>query len=120
MKLTTRLKRGRKSEWWVLEGGRVRTTVAEISRELTGGVVMQYRPYLHMRDKPGPDGESYYLRQLAAKDTLDEAIKVVAEAMEPKAVTAEATDRVTFIGVGMTQEKADQFAAGIRRRITRS
>lgn len=117
MKLTTRLKKGRKTEWWVLAGGEVRHTVAEINRELTGGVAMQYRPYLHMRDKPGPDGEDYYLRQLAAKDTLAEAVEVVRDAMTPKAAAADVCDRVTFIGVGMTQEKADKFADAIRRRL---
>ena len=119
MKLTTRLKRGRKAEWWVLAGGKVSHTVAEVVRELVGGVELMYRPYLHLLN-PGQDGEPYTLRQLAAKDTLAEAIEVVRAALEPQDAVAEVNDRVTFIGVGMTQEKANQFAAGIRRRLPRS
>ncbi len=79
---------------------------------------MQYRPYLYVYGKPAPDGEAYCLRQLAAKDTLAEAVEVVrAELSKP--VAAEVCERVTFMGVGLTQEQADKFADGIRRRIER-
>ena len=116
MKLTTRLKRGRKTEWWVLKGGEVRMTIGEINRELTGGVVMQYRPYLHMRDKPGPDGEDYYLRSLSAKDTLAEAVEMIREKLaEPEVVKV--TDKVAFIGVGMTADRAAKFANAMSRKI---
>ena len=114
MKLTASLRRGSKTKWIVKSGSAV---VAEINHELTGGVVLQYRPYLHMTDKPGPDGESYYLRQLAAKNTLAEAVEVISLAIEPPVVAADVADRVTFIGVGMTQDKANKFAAGIRKRM---
>ena len=112
MKLTTRLKRGRKTEWWVLLG----STIGEINREMTGGVVMQYRPYLHMRDKPGPDGEDYYLRALSAKDTLAEAVEMIREKLaEPEVVKV--TDKVAFIGVGMTADRAAKFANAMSRKI---
>ena len=116
MKLTTRLKRGRKAEWWVLEGGRTKITVAEIVRELVGGVEMMHRPYLHMA-KPGPDGEPYTLRQLAAKNTLAEAVEVVKAALESHGAVVEVTDRVTFIGVGMTADRAAKFANAMAKKI---
>lgn len=116
MKLTTRLKRGRKAEWWVLEGGRDRHTVAEVVRELVGGVEMMYRPYLHLLN-PGPDGEPYTLRQLAAKDTLAEAVEVVRAALEPQDAVAEVTDSVSFIGIGMTADRAAKFANAMKRKI---
>lgn len=116
MKLTTRLKRGRKTEWWVLRGGEVRVTIGEINREMTGGVVMQYRPYLHMRDKPGPDGEDYYLRSLLAKDTLAEAVEVIREKLAEPAVV-KITDKVAFIGVGMAVDRAARFANAMTRKI---
>jgi len=118
MKLTMRLKRGRKTEWWVLQGGEVRSTIGEINREMTGGVVMQYRPYLHMRDKPGPDGEDYYLRSLQAKDTLEEAVEVIREKLsEPVEVAV--TSRVSFVGVGMTADRAAKFANAMARKIAK-
>jgi hypothetical protein len=123
MKLTTRLKRGRKSEWWVLQGGASKMTVAEINRELIGGVSMKYRPYIHMRDKRGPDGEDYYirgedyyLRGLPGCDTLDDAVEAVRSALVPAAVV-EVTDRVSFIGVGMTADRAAKFANAMSRKI---
>jgi hypothetical protein len=116
MKLTTRLKRGRKTEWWVLEGGKVRTTVAEVVRELVGGVEMMYRPYLHLLN-PSADGEPYTLRQLAARHTLEEAVEVVRAALEPPAAVVEVNDRVTFVGVGMTPDRAAKFANAMSRKI---
>jgi hypothetical protein len=116
MKLTTRLKRGRKSEWLVLQGGATKMIVAEISRELIGGVSMKYRPYIHMRDKRGPDGEDYYLRGLPGCDTMDDAVEAVRSALVPAAVV-EVTDRVSFIGVGMTADRAAKFANAMSRKI---
>ncbi len=109
MKLTVKLKPGRKSEWVVRQG---RTVVAEINRQLTGGVKMQYRPYLRL-DKPA-DGSNYSWRILAAEDSLEAAAANVEAALaEPIAVT----DRVSFIGIGMTADRAAKFANAMSRKI---
>lgn len=111
MKLTTRLRPGRKSEWVVRSGRKV---VAEINRQLTGGVKMQYRPYLRL-DKPA-DGSNYSWRILAAEDSLEAALANVEDALAgPKVV--EVTDRVAFIGVGMTADRAAKFASAMRKKI---
>jgi hypothetical protein len=111
MKLTVKLKPRRKTEWFVRNG---RTVVAEINRELTGGVKMQYRPYLRL-DKPA-DGSNYSWRILGAEDTLEAAVANVEAAMaEPVAVAV--TDRVSFVGVGMTADRAAKFANAMARKI---
>lgn len=117
MKLTTKTKLGRKYEFVVRSGRKV---VAEINRQLVGGVKMGYVPYLKLDEPCEEDGSPYCWRVLRHAETLAEAVEVVRAALEPQDAVAEVNDRVTFIGVGMTQEKADQFAAGIRRRLPRS
>jgi hypothetical protein len=109
MKLTTKLKPGRKAEWVVRDGRKV---VAEINRQLTGGVKMQYRPYLKL-NKPA-DGSNYSWRILAAEDTMEAALENVRAALsEPIKVT----DRVSFIGIGMTADRAAKFANAMSRKI---
>jgi len=76
MKLTAKLKPGRKTEWVVRYG---REVVAEVNRQLTGGVKMQYRPYLRL-DKPA-DGSHYLWRILDARDSLEDAVEVVRNAL---------------------------------------
>lgn len=112
MKLTVKLKPGRKTEWIVRSGRKV---VAEVNRQLTGGVKMQYRPYLRI-DKPA-EGSNYSWKILAARDSLDDAVEVVRSALQPQATAAKVTDRVTFIGVGMTAAQTAKFANAMRRKI---
>jgi len=91
------------------------TAVGEVSVQNTaGGTFMPYRPYRYT-DKVAADGESV-LRALTAQSTLEGAVEALAIACG-KTASAAVSDRVTFVGVGMGQEKADQFAAGIRRRM---
>jgi hypothetical protein len=83
MKLTARLKRGRKTEWWVLEGGAARHTVAEINRE-TEGTESRYQPYLHLINA-SPEGLPYALKKLVAAGTLAEAVEAVREELNSRA-----------------------------------
>jgi hypothetical protein len=110
MKLTVKLKPGRKTEWVVRQGRKV---VAEINRQLTGGRKMQYRPYLRL-DKPA-DGSNYSWRILWAEDTLDAAVANVEAALS--AAPVEVTDRVSFVGIGMTADRAAKFANAMARKI---
>jgi hypothetical protein len=82
MKLSTRLKRGRKAEWWVLVGGANRHTVAEVLREPVGGVI-KFCPYIHLPN-PSRDGAPFSLSKLEAVDTLDAAIDVVRSELESR------------------------------------
>lgn len=100
MKLTAKLKAGRKAEWAVRSGRKV---VAEINRQLVGGVKMGFVPYLKL-GKPS-DGSAYSWRVLRHAETLDEAVEAVR-----LAVASKVTDRVTFIGVCMTVDRAAKFA----------
>jgi len=112
MKLTTRLKAGRKAEWVVRSGRKV---VAEVNRQLVGGVKMGFVTYLKI-DEPA-DGSSYHWRILRDAESLEEAVGLVRDALEPSAVVAEVSDRVDFIGIGMTAERAAKFANAMRRKI---
>ena len=111
MKLTVKLKPGRKTEWVVRHGRKV---VAEINRQLTGGVKMQYRPYLRL-DKPA-EGSNYSWKILGAEDTLEAAVEVV-EVVIAGAVAVAVANRVSFIGVGMTADRAAKFANAMSRKI---
>jgi hypothetical protein len=81
MKLTTRLKLRRKSEWWVLQGGSVRTTVGEILKEPADDLTIQYRPYLHIL-QPRKDGEAYSWRPLAVAASLSGAVEAIRAELE--------------------------------------
>ena len=113
MKLTVKLKPGRKAEWVVRQGRKV---VAEINRQLTGGVTMQYRPYLRL-DKPA-DGSNYSWKILGAEDTIEAAIANV-EAALAEPVEVEVTSRVSFVGVGMAADRAAKFADAMARKIAK-
>lgn len=112
MKLTTRLKAGRKAEWVVRSGRKV---VAEINRQLVGGVKMAFVTYLKI-DEPA-EGSSYSWRVLRHAESLEEAVDLVRDALSPPAVVAEVTDRVAFIGVGMTADRAAKLANAMSRKI---
>lgn len=111
MKLTLKLRPGRKAEWVVRQGRKV---VAEINRQLTGGVKMQYRPYLRL-DKPA-DGSNYSWRILGAEDSLEAAVTNVEAALAEPAEVA-VTSRVSFVGIGMTADRAAKFANAMARKI---
>jgi len=110
MKASSRKIRGRNA-WEILVDGKV---VGEVFRQGTaGGLFMPYRPAVPTGQVDPEDGP--VMRVLTAQSTLAGAIEAVL--LATKAVMGEATDRVTFIGVGMTQGMADRLAAGIRNRI---
>lgn len=112
MKITKKKVSG-ESRWIVKIDG---AAVGEVSVQNTaGGLFLPYRPCLYT-DKVCEDGDKV-LRMLGMQSTLDGAVEALALACrKPTEAVAVVSDRVTFIGVGMTQKKADQFAAGIRRR----
>lgn len=110
MKATRRKIPGR-TAWEVIVGGEV---VGEVFKQGTGdGLFLPFRPAVPT-GKIDPE-EGPIMRLLLAQSTLEGAVEAVRLATASK--TAAVSDRVTFIGVGMTQEKADKFAASIRRRM---
>lgn len=107
MKATKRKIPGRNG-WEVLVGGVV---VGEVFRQGTGdGLFLPFRPAVPTGEVDPEEGP--IMRVLQAQSTLAGAVEAVRLASAPKVA-----ERVTFVGVGMTQKKADQFAEGIRRRI---
>lgn len=112
MKLTTKLKAGRKAEWAVRCGRKV---VAEINRQLVGGVKMAFVPFLKL-DEPA-EGSSYSWRVLRHADSLEEAVNLIRQELEPRDTAIEVSDRVTFVGIGMTADRAAKFVNAMNRRI---
>lgn len=80
-----------------------------------GGLFLPWRPWL-LTGEVGSDGDPV-LRMLQPQSSVEGAVEAVRLAAATS--RAKVTDRIEFIGVGMTQEKTDQFAAGIRRRLAK-
>lgn len=97
--------------WQVLIDGK---PVGGVSKQGTaGGLLLPWRPWLYT-DKVGSDGDQV-LRMLQPQSSVEGAVEAVRLAATSAA--AKVTDRVSFIGVGMTADRAAKFANAMRRKI---
>lgn len=110
MKTTKRKMRGHNA-WEVLIDGKV---VGEVFKQGTAdGLFLPFRPAV-ATGKVDPD-EGPIMRVLQAQSTLDGAVEAVRLAATSAA--AKVNDRVTFIGVGMTADRAAKFANAMAKKI---
>ena len=97
--------------WKVLIDGK---QVGGVSKQGTaGGLFLPWRPWL-CTDKVGSDGDPV-LQMLQPQSSVDGAVEVVRLAATSAA--ARVNDRVTFIGVGMTADRAAKFANAMAKKI---
>lgn len=97
--------------WELLIDGK---PVGGVSKQGTaGGLLLPWRPWLYT-DEIDSDGDRV-LRMLQSQSSADGAFEAVR--LAATSAQANVTKRVSFIGIGMTADRAAKFANAMKRKI---